>query len=92
MYSGGTASHDDRSVAWKASTRSSELVSVAVPAGARLRLQVTSSCYPDLYPNPNTGHDLAEGPPSRVEIAAQTIAVGGPEGSALELPVLGDLR
>jgi len=62
-------------------------VHVAIAPGSRLRLQVTSSNYPELYPNPNTGHDLAEGPPPRVETARQAVLVGADDGSSLTLPV-----
>jgi putative CocE/NonD family hydrolase len=65
---------------------------LALAPGQRLRLQVTSSSAPDLYPNPNTGHDLATGPPPTVHVAEQELLVGGDGGSALELPLRGELR
>lgn len=64
-------------------------IHIALAPGARLRLQITSSCYPDIYPNPNTGHDLALGPPPRVQIAEQSLLVGGAGGSAVSLPIRG---
>jgi len=66
-------------------------IHVALAPGTRLRLQVTSSSYPDLYPNPNTGHDLRLGPPPSVAVAEQTVLAGA-GASTLELPVLGALR
>jgi putative CocE/NonD family hydrolase len=60
---------------------------IALAPGERLRLQVTSSCYPDLYPNPNTGHDLALGPPPSVQKADQKLLIGS-EASRLQLPLL----
>jgi putative CocE/NonD family hydrolase len=59
--------------------------------GQRLRLQVTSSCYPDIYPNPNTGHDLSLGPPPSLQTAKQSLLVGAPDASSLRLPVLGEM-
>jgi uncharacterized protein len=32
--------------------------SVVLPAGHRLRLHVSSSCFPEWEPNPNTGHPI----------------------------------
>jgi putative CocE/NonD family hydrolase len=61
-------------------------IHIAVAPGARLRLQVTSSCYPELYPNPNTGHDLKLGPPPRVQTAEQSLLL---VASSLALPVRG---
>ncbi len=55
----------------------------------RVRLQATSSCYPDTYPNPNTGHDLSLCPPPRVQVAEQSLLTGGARGSSLSLPVRG---
>jgi putative CocE/NonD family hydrolase len=66
-----------------------EPIHVALAPGTRLRLQITSSCYPEIYPNPNTGHDLTLGPPPRVQIAEQSLLVGGAEGSAVSLPIRG---
>jgi uncharacterized protein len=59
--------------------------------GERLRLQVTSSCHPDIYPNPNTGHDLATGPPPSIQIAKQSLLVGAAGTSVLRLPLLGEM-
>jgi putative CocE/NonD family hydrolase len=64
-------------------------IHIVLAPGERLRLQVTSSCYPDIYPNPNTGHDLAEGPPRHVQTAEQSLLTGGVRGSSLRLPVRG---
>lgn len=64
---------------------------IVLSPGERVRLQVTSSCYPDIYPNPNTGHDLGEGPPPRVQVADQAVLTGGAHGSSLSLPVRGAL-
>lgn len=61
---------------------------VALAPGWRLRLQIASSSYPDLYPNPSTGHDLRDGPPPRVAVAEQTVLVGA-GGSRVVLPVRG---
>jgi uncharacterized protein len=55
-------------------------------AGSRIRLHVTSSDYPAIYPNPNTGHDLASGPPTRTQIAEQVVATGA--FSRVTLPVV----
>jgi putative CocE/NonD family hydrolase len=59
-----------------------------VAAGRRLRLELTSSSYPELYPNPNTGHDLALGAPPRVAVAEQSLLACD---SLLRLPVRGSL-
>ncbi|HEV7941473.1 MAG TPA: CocE/NonD family hydrolase [Solirubrobacteraceae bacterium] len=64
-------------------------IHIALAPGRRLRLQITSSCYPDIYPNPNTGHDLILGPPPRVQTAEQSLLLGGAEGSSLILPLHG---
>jgi uncharacterized protein len=64
-------------------------IHLALAPGQRLRLQVTSSCSPDIYPNPNTGHDLALGAPPRVQTAEQSLLVGGADGSSLRLPIRG---
>lgn len=54
-----------------------------IPAGERLRLQVTSSDYPEIYPNPNTGHDPRRGKPPEVRVARQTLLVGTRHGGEL---------
>jgi putative CocE/NonD family hydrolase len=64
-------------------------IHLALNPGIRLRLQITSSCYPAIYPNPNTGHDLRLGPPPRVQTAEQTLLLGGIHGSSLSLPCRG---
>jgi putative CocE/NonD family hydrolase len=66
-------------------------IHLALAPGERLRLQVTSSCYPDIYPNPNTGHDISLGPPLHVQVAEQALLAGGLHGSSLSLPVCGAL-
>lgn len=66
-------------------------IHIVLAPGQRLRLQVTSSCYPEIYPNPNTGHDLTQGPPPSVQTAKQSLLVGASEASSLRLPVLGTL-
>jgi putative CocE/NonD family hydrolase len=58
-----------------------------VRAGEQLALQVTSSDYPELYPNPNTGHDLTAGVPTEFRVAEQTVICGGAGGSVLTLDV-----
>ena len=64
-------------------------IHLALAPGMRLRLQITSSCYPAIYPNPNTGHDLRLGPPARVQTAEQAVLLGGDHGSSLALPCRG---
>jgi putative CocE/NonD family hydrolase len=54
-----------------------------IPAGERMRLQVTSSDYPEIYPNPNTGHDPRTGKPPLVRTARQTLLVGCRHGGEL---------
>lgn len=56
---------------------------VRVCAGDRLGLQVTSSDYPEIYPNANTGHRVRDGVPMHTAIADQTVVVGGISGSML---------
>lgn len=63
-------------------------IHIALLPGQRLRLQVTSSCYPEIYPNPNTGHDLSQGPPPSVQTARQALIVSSPDTSSLRLPAL----
>jgi putative CocE/NonD family hydrolase len=53
----------------------------------RLGLQVTSSDYPEIYPNANTGHRLRDGLPTRTIIATQTLVVGGDSGSIISIDV-----
>lgn len=64
-------------------------IHLALAPGVRLRLQITSSCYPAIYPNPNTGHDLRLGPPPRVQTAEQTLLLGGIDGCSLSLTCRG---
>ena len=54
----------------------------------RLRLYVTSSDYPELIPNPNTGARPTSAWSSRRVAAHQRLACGGPAGSRLQLPRL----
>lgn len=56
------------------------------PAGSRVVLQVTSSCFPRILPNPNTMEPTFSTAPHK--IARNTILFGGTTASALELPVL----
>lgn len=58
----------------------------AIPAGHRLRLQVTSSAFPRLERNLNTGTDNAA--ETRVVVAVNHIHHGGAAESWIELPVL----
>lgn len=62
-------------------------VHVHVRPGERLALQLTSSNFPELYPNPNTGHDLFNGVPIAWHIAEQTIICGGSQPSVLVIDV-----
>lgn len=66
-------------------------IHIVLMPGQRLRLQITSSCYPDIYPNPNTGHDLSQGPPPSIQTAKQSLLVGGAHRSSLSLPLRGAL-
>ncbi len=59
----------------------------AIGPGERLRLHVTSSDYPEIYPNPNTGHLPGLGVPPEVRVALQTLLVGGPGGAELIIEV-----
>jgi len=54
-------------------------------AGHRIRLEVTSSAYPEIHPNPNTGNPIATDTSSRV--ARQTIYHQEGAGSRLVLPI-----
>jgi putative CocE/NonD family hydrolase len=54
----------------------------------RVRLYVTSSDYPELLPNPNTGARPTSAWNSREVPAHQHLACGGPAGSRLQLPRL----
>jgi putative CocE/NonD family hydrolase len=54
--------------------------------GFRLRLQVTSSNAPELYPHPNVDHDWRNGLPAGCRIADQRIHLG-PDASRLTLAV-----
>jgi hypothetical protein len=51
-----------------------------------VRLHVTSSDYPELLPNPNTGARPTSAWSSRGVAAHQRLACGGPAGSRLQLP------
>lgn len=61
----------------------------SLPAGDRLRLQVTSSSFPRLERNLNTGaaNNAEE---TRMVVAENRIHHGGPRASWIELPVLPD--
>jgi putative CocE/NonD family hydrolase len=56
------------------------------PAGHRIRLEVSSSAYPYIFPNSNTGNPAATDTESRA--ARQTIHHAGGSASYLELPIL----
>lgn len=53
-------------------------------AGHRIRLEVSSSAYPEIHPNPNTGNPIATDTSSRV--ASQTIFHDASASSRLLLP------
>ncbi len=53
----------------------------------RIGLQVTSSDYPEIYPNANTGHRLRDGSPSHTILATQTLIIGGNSGSMISIDV-----
>lgn len=55
-------------------------------AGHRIRLEVSSSAFPAINPNQNTGAKVADDIEWRT--ARQTIHHGGPRASALRLPVV----
>ncbi|MGH9672524.1 MAG: CocE/NonD family hydrolase [Bryobacteraceae bacterium] len=55
-------------------------------AGHRIRVDITSSNFPQFDRNPNTGDDL--GSSSRVRTARQTVYHGGSRGSHIVLPVV----
>ncbi len=59
---------------------------IRIPAGHRVRLEVSSSNFPRFDPNPNTGR-LAWDEDAPV-VARQSVWHGGTDGSRLELPVL----
>ena len=62
-------------------------VGYRVAAGHRLRLHVSSSDYPEFIPQPGTGADpWCDG--ELTERNTQHIALGGPGGLTIELPVL----
>ena len=54
--------------------------------GHRIRIDITSSNFPQFDRNPNTGDDL--GASSEIRIAQQTIHHGGKRLSHLTLPVV----
>ncbi|GAB3001418.1 hypothetical protein GCM10023080_079100 [Streptomyces pseudoechinosporeus] len=53
--------------------------------GHRIRVQVTSSCFPRWDRNPNTADGLRTG---EMRVAIQTVHVGGGFGSLVTLPVV----
>jgi len=57
-------------------------------AGHRIRIDITSSNFPQFDRNPNTGEPLATATKTRV--AQQTIHLGGPKPSHIILPVVGN--
>lgn len=56
-------------------------------AGHRIRLQITSSCFPRWDRNPNTGHDL--GADAELAVARQTIFHDRERPSHIVLPLVG---
>jgi predicted acyl esterase len=56
-------------------------------AGHRVRLQVTSSCFPRWDRNLNTGEPVGEG--TRIEVAHQTVFHDAARPSQVVLPVVG---
>jgi uncharacterized protein len=55
-------------------------------AGHRIRVDITSSNFPQFDRNPNTGEDV--GSSSRVREAKQTVYHGGSRASQIVLPVV----
>jgi putative CocE/NonD family hydrolase len=55
-------------------------------AGHRIRVDITSSNFPQFDRNPNTGDDL--GASSKVRTAKQTVHHGGTRASHIVLPVV----
>lgn len=72
-------------------TISLDQIGYRVAAGHRLRVHVSSSDYPEFIPQPGTGGDpWCDG--ETTESNTQQIVLGGPNGLAIDLPVLcGDL-
>jgi putative CocE/NonD family hydrolase len=62
-------------------------IAYRIPAGHRLRLQVTSSAFPRLERNLNTGAP-SNAEESRAVVAVNRIHYGGDKASFVELPVL----
>jgi putative CocE/NonD family hydrolase len=58
--------------------------------GHRIRVDITSSNFPQFNRNPNTGEDL--GSSDRIRIANQTIYHGGDNASYMVLPIVSDLE
>jgi predicted acyl esterase len=54
--------------------------------GHRVRIEITSSAYPGVHPNPNTGNPIATDTESK--IAHQTVYHDGQHPSHVLLPVL----
>lgn len=54
--------------------------------GHRIRVDITSSNFPQFDRNPNTGDDL--GSSAEVRVAAQTIHHGGTKSSYIVLPIV----
>ena len=57
--------------------------------GHRIRIDITSSNFPQFDRNPNTGEPL--GSSTKTRVASQTIHYGGPKPSQVLLPVVNDL-
>ena len=58
--------------------------------GHRIRVDITSSNFPQFDRNPNTGEDLGAG--IRMRVANQTIHHGGKKSSYLVLPIVPSLE
>ena len=54
--------------------------------GHRIRVDITSSNFPQFDRNPNTGDDL--GASSKIRVAAQTVHHGAAKASHILLPVV----
>ncbi len=57
--------------------------------GHRIRVDITSSNFPQFDRNPNTGEPLGQS--EKVRVAQQTIFHGGNKASYIELPIVGNL-
>lgn len=62
--------------------------SVVLPAGHRLRLHVSSSCFPEWEPNPNTGHPIGVDTYADLRVAHQQIFHDPLHPSHVVLPII----